>query len=154
HQVSLILPNQEKGIVIPGSGLTVPVGGTGGGLPIGTASTAQSGTTNNASTLFGSPTTVNPTTSTTTSSSTTNNTVTVSFGANFNGNRDLHTFGFDFQTNSNLNGVFLSASPQASNLSKTGGISGTLSLTSFSALAPFTNASGRLNIQACAESLS
>ncbi len=157
HQVALILPNQEKGIVIPGSGLTVPVGGTGGGLPIGstnnTNNSNNTSTTNNASTLFGNPTTVNPTS--TTGTSTTNNTVTVSFGASFDGNRDLHTFGYNFLSGQNqLTGVFLSASPQASNLSKTGGITGTLSLTSLtSSLTPFTNASGRLNIQACAESL-
>src|SRR5262249_21983556 len=126
------------------------------GIPIGTgaaSTTNTTNTTNNASTLFGNPTTVNPTTSTT--SSTTNNTVTVSFGTNFNGNRDLHTFGYDFLSNANqLSGVFLSAGGQASNLSKTGGITGTLSLTSLSSTSPFQNPSGRLNIQACAESLS
>jgi hypothetical protein len=170
QQAALILPNQEKGIVIPGSGLTVPVGGTGGGLPIGGAAgtnttnttnafntsntTNTTNTTNNASTLFGSPTTVNPTTPT--ASSTTNNTVTVSFGATFDGNRDLHTFGYSFLNSANqLTGVFLSASGQSSNLSKTGGITGTLSLTSLNtSTTPFQNASGRLDVQACAESLS
>jgi hypothetical protein len=151
HQVQLVLPNQEKGIVVSGSGLKVPVGGKGGGLPIGgTGTTTQTGTTNTASNVFGSPTTVNPTT-TTTGTSTTNNTVTVSFAGSFDGNRDLHTFLYD---SNKLSGVFLSSTGLSADLATSGGISGTLSLTSLTSVTPQTNASGRLNIQACAEQLS
>jgi hypothetical protein len=155
HQVQLVLPNQETGIVVSGSSLKVPVGGTGtgGGLPLGSTSTAtQANTTNNASTLFGSPTTVDPTaTTTTTGTSTTNNTITVSFASSFDGNRDLHTFQYD---NNQLSGVFLSSSGLSADLATSGGITGSLSLTSLTSLTPVTNASGRINIQACAEQLS
>jgi Domain of unknown function (DUF4382) len=156
HQVQLVLPNPEKGIVVPGSTLKVPVGGTGSGLAIGsttstTSTTSTANTTNSASTLFGSPTTINPTTSTTTGTSTTNKTITVSFASSFDGNRDLHTFVY----NSNqLPGVFFSASGLSADLATSGGISGTLSLSSLTSLTPVTNPSGRINIQACAESLS
>ena len=151
HQVPLVIPNQEKGIVVPGvQSLTVPVGGGSGGLPVGSTTTSTtSNTTNSASTLFGSPTTVNPTTSSTTSAS--NNTITVSFASSFDGNRDLHTFSY---SPANLPGVVLSANPAATDLATTGGITGTLSVTSLPSLTPITSVSGRTAIQACAESLS
>ena len=151
HQVQLVLPNQEKGIVVPGTSLTVPIGGSSGLAAAGAlgGTSTSTGTTNSASTLFGSPTTVNPSTSTTSTSST-NNTVTVSFATSFDGNRDLHIFGYTSGTATT--GVLLSTSPFAADLSKTGGISGTLTLTS---LTNINNPqSNRVAIQACAESLS
>jgi len=155
HQVPLVLPNLEKGIVIPGTSLTVPVGGTSNGAAalgaLGTTST-NTGTTNNASTLFGSPTTVNPTTTTAgTSTTNTNNTVTVSFATSFDGNRDLHIFGYTAD-GAATTGALLSSSAFAADLSTTGGISGTLTMTS---LTNINNPqSNRVAIQACAESLS
>jgi hypothetical protein len=165
HQVELTLPNPEKGIIVTGT-IKVPVGKAstnGVGLPIGT--------TNSASTLFGSPTTINPTTNTTTNTTTTtrtstttnNNTTTVSFAAYFHGDRDLHLFNYPplAQLSSSANastGVLLSASPAATDLSTTGGITGTLSLTN---ITNNTNNpsianpnSGRTAIEASAESLS
>jgi hypothetical protein len=150
HQVPLVIPNPEKGIIVAGANaLTVPVGGTKAGLPIG-ATPSTPGTTNNAQTLFGSPTTVNPTSNTTNTTGTNNNTVTVSFASSFDGNRDLHTFSY---SPANIAGVVLSSDPAATNLATTGGITGTLSLTSVS-VTSLTSVSGRLAIQACAESTS
>jgi Domain of unknown function (DUF4382) len=154
HQVPLILPNWEKGIVVQGS-VKVPVGSV-SSTGIGTTTTTP-GTTNSASTLFGSPTTVNPTTPTTTTG-TSNNTVTASFAANFDGNRDLHAFSYPSGSSASQTGVLLSASPAASDLSTSGGITGTLSLTTITNLSTnpsIANAfSGRTAIWASAESLS
>ena len=159
HTVQLVIPNPEKGIVVPGTGLTVPIGGS-GGLPIGgsTTSSTTTGTTNTASTLFNQPTTVSPTSTTSTTSST-NNTVTVSFAASWDLNRDLHIFALPTPNTSSSSsssssantGVLLSAgSGVSSDLSTTGGISGTLTLTS---LTNITSTSDRVAIQACAETL-
>ena len=90
HAVELTIPNPEKGIVIAGT-LKVPVGKT-NTAGVGIGSTPN--TTNNAQTLFGSPTTINQPTNTPTNSTTNNNTTTVSFGVNFDANRDLHKFNF------------------------------------------------------------
>jgi hypothetical protein len=150
HTVSLVIPNPEKGIVVPGTSLTVPVGG--GGLPIGGTSTSSTttGTTNTASTLFNQPTTVNSTTGTSTTSGT-NNTVTVSFATSFDLNRDLHLFNWNTATTGDV-GVLLSpGSGVSTNLSTTGAISGTLTLTS---LTNIDSVSDRVAIQACAETLS
>jgi len=136
HTVPLVLPNPEKGIVIPGASLKVPVGG---GLP-------TTGTTSTTSTSTTSTTTTGTTTTGTTSS--TSKTVTVSFAANFDGNRDLHLFNYPSTTTP---GAVLSSNPTASDLSTTGGISGTLTLTSLTAI---NSISDRVGIQACAESLS
>jgi len=151
QHVPLVIPNPEKGIIVPAANaLTVPVGGTKGGLPVGTAGTnTDTNTTNNAQTLFGAPTTINQPT-TTTNTRNTNNTVTVSFASTFDGNRDLHMYSY---SPANIPGVVLSSNPASTNLATTGGITGTLSMTSLS-LAPLTSVSGRLAIQACAESLS
>ena len=130
HSVPLILPNPEKGIVVPGASLKVPVGGS-VGLPTGTTSTTGT----------------NSTTTSTTSSST-SKTVTVSFATTFDGNRDLHLFTYP---KSATQGVLLSSNPAASDLSTTGGISGTLTLTSLTAI---NAVSDRVGIQACAELLS
>lgn len=151
HQVQLVIPNPEKGIIVQGvNSLTVPVGGTKGGLPVGTNTTNTTNTTNNAQTLFGSPTTINQTTNTANTANTNNNTVTVSFASSFDGNRDLHTFSY---SSANLTGVVLSSNPSATNLATSGGITGTLSLTTLD-VTPLTSVSGRLAIQACAESTS
>lgn len=131
HTVALILPNPEKGIVVPGASLKVPVGGA--TLPSSTSTTSS--------------TTSTSTTSTTgTSTSSTSKTITVSFAANFDGNRDLHLF--DYPTNTSTQGVLLSSDPAATDLSTTGGISGTLTLTSLTAI---NSISDRVGIQACAE---
>jgi hypothetical protein len=95
YQVPLILPSQEKGIIIRSSGaLKVPLGG--GALPSGNNQSAAAK-------------------------------VTVSFGASFDGNRDLHLFNYD---NNKLIGALLSADALASDLATTGGITGTLSVSS------------------------
>ena len=46
-QVALVLPNPEKGIVVPGGTLTVPVGSASGGVGVGTGTTGTTGTTTN-----------------------------------------------------------------------------------------------------------
>ncbi len=125
HTVPLILPNPEKGIIAAGS-VKVPIGKPSAGIGIGTGT--NTGTTNSASTLFGSPTTINPTSTTTTGTSTNNNTVTASFAASFDANRDLHLFNYPIGSTAQT-GVVLSANPTAADLSTTGGITGTLSLT-------------------------
>ncbi|HEY0339760.1 MAG TPA: DUF4382 domain-containing protein, partial [Steroidobacteraceae bacterium] len=142
QQAPLILPNPEKGFVIPGASLKVPVGNVGVGGIGGSTSTSTS-TTNG----FGSPTT-SPTTTTTSASSST--TTTVSFATTFDANRDLHVFNYTNGT-ATATGVLLSANPTASDLSTTGGITGTLTLTN---LTNYTNISSRVAIQASAELLS
>jgi hypothetical protein len=136
--VRLILPNPEKGIVVPGASLKVPIGG--GGLP-------TTGTTSTTSTT--STTTTTGTTTGTTNSST-SKTITVSFATNFDGNRDLHLFDYPTTVTSSTptQGVLLSSNPAASDLSATGGITGTLTLTSLTAI---NSISDRVGIQACAE---
>ena len=137
--VPLMLPNPEKGIVVPGASLKVPVGGA--GLPT-TGTTSTTGTTGTSTT-----------TGTTSTTSTTSKTVTVSFAANFDGNRDLHLFDYPttIKAATPTQGVLLSSNPAASDLSTTGGISGTLTLTSLTAI---NSISDRVGIQACAELLS
>lgn len=146
--IPLTIPHPEKGIVIAGS-VKVPIGKvstTGIGTPTNT------GTTNSATGLFGQPTTVNPT-STTTTSTTTNNTVTASFAGNFEGNRDLHLFTFPIGSSTPQTGVLLSASAAASDLSTSGGITGTLSLTTITntGASVANTSSGRTAIWASAE---
>jgi hypothetical protein len=157
QQVELTIPNPEKGIVVSGT-LKVPVGkASKTGIGLG----GTSGTTNAATNVFGSPTTITPTTTTSTTSSTTNNnTTTVSFGINFDANRDLHFFTYPKvgTTTTTSTGVLLSANPTASDLSTTGGISGTLSLTNITNVSTnpsiANSLSGRTAIFASAESLS
>ena len=152
HQVALTLPNPEKGIVVPGASLKVPVGGAGLGS---TSSTSTTGTT-------GTSTTSTTGTTTTASTTSTNNTVTVSFAANFDGNRDLHLFNYPAFTSAGVvsgstttSGVLLSANPSASDLAATGGISGTLTLTSTTtSTLNVTSVSDRVAIQASAELVS
>jgi hypothetical protein len=161
RQVPLVLPNPEKGFLIPGASLKVPVGKVGVG-GIGTGSTTS--TTNNTTTnLFGTTTTTPTTTTPTTSTSST--TTTVSFATSFDGNRDLHLFCYanatagscaqsaTGATTGTATGAILSANPTATDLSTTGGITGTLTLTS-ATLLNLNSVSGRVAIQASAESLS
>jgi hypothetical protein len=172
QQVILVIPNPEKGIVVPGGTLTVPIGK--GGLPAGSGTSTTSNTTNQASGLFGQPATINPATSTT---NTTNTTTTVSFASNFDGNRDVHLFNYTGCTaplgtasagapvcgsqaaaTSPAVGVgaMLSSNATASDLSTTGGITGTLTLTSTTTPlgTTITAASDRVAISASAEALS
>jgi hypothetical protein len=161
HQVPLVLPNPEKGILIPGASLKVPVGKVGAG-GIGTGSTSSTaGTTNTTTNLFGTTTTTPATTTPTTSTSST--TTTVSFATSFDANRDLHLFCYVVAstgsctqsatgtTTGTATGAILSANPTATDLSTTGGITGTLTLTS---LTNINSVSDRVAIQASAESLS
>jgi hypothetical protein len=171
HQVALVLPNPEKGIVIPGVSLKVPIGSVGAGAVGGTSTAGTLGTSGIATTGFGATTTGTTTTGATTSTGST--TTTVSFGTFFDANRDLHLFcpagatatGCPVGTNGTptgtTTGVLLSTSPVATDLSTTGGISGTLTLTSLTNTTTtnlttnnLTAISGRVAIQASAELLS
>jgi hypothetical protein len=149
HQVQLVLPNPEKGIVVPGATLKVPIGSNKGGLPL-------TGSTN---TGTNKTSTTSTTTTTTSTASSANNTVTVSFATSFDANRDLHLFNFPAisATTGAISGVtktpgaVLSANPSASDLSTSGGITGTLTMTSLTAI---NSVSERVAIQASAELLS
>ena len=148
HQVQLVIPNPEKGIVASGTSLKVPVGG--GGLPTSSSSTSTTGTTSTTSTTG--------TTTSGTSTSSSNTTVTVSFGTNFDANRDLHLFNYTISGTA-LPGVLLGPNPVATDLATTGGISGTITLTSTSLTSTttptaLTSVSDRVAIQASAELLS
>ena len=173
HQVALVLPNPEKGIVIPGVSLKVPIGSVGAGALGGTSTTGTLGTSGIATTGFGATTTGTTTPTGTTTSSTASTTTTVSFGTFFDANRDLHLFcpagatttscsaGTNGTPTSTTTGVLLSTNPVATDLSTTGGISGTLTLTSLTNSATtnlssndLTAISGRVAIQASAELLS
>lgn len=161
HQAPLVLPNPEKGFLIPGASLKVPVGKVGVG-GIGTSSTTST-TNNTTNNLFGTTTTTPTTTTPTTSTSST--TTTVSFGTSFDANRDLHLFCYVIAssgscaqsatgaTTGTATGVILSANPTATDLATTGGITGTLTLTS-TTLTNLNSVSGRVAIEASAESLS
>jgi Domain of unknown function (DUF4382) len=171
HQVALVLPNPEKGIVIPGVSLKVPIGSVGAGAVGGTSTGGTLGTSGIATTGFGATTTGTTTTGATTSTAST--TTTVSFGTFFDANRDLHLFcpagatatscpvGTNGTPTGTTTGVLLSTSPVATDLSTTGGISGTLTLTSLTNTTTtnlttnnLTAISGRVAIQASAELLS
>ncbi|MGH8324686.1 MAG: hypothetical protein ACRETD_12955, partial [Steroidobacteraceae bacterium] len=141
HQVALVLPNPEKGIVIAGASLKVPVGSAGAGGIGGTSTNATGSTT-------GNTTTTPPATTSTATTSSSSTTTTVSFATAFDGNRDLHLFNYSGGTQT---GVLLSSNPSAADLSTAGGISGTLTLTS---LTNITSVSDRVAIQASAELLS
>jgi hypothetical protein len=173
HQVALVLPNPEKGIVIPGVSLKVPIGSVGAGALGGTSTTGTLGTSGIATTGFGATTTSGTTPTTGTTTSTASTTTTVSFGTFFDANRDLHLFcpagattttcsaGTNGTPTSTTTGVLLSTSPVSTDLSTTGGISGTLTLTSLTNTTTtnlttnnLTAISGRVAIQASAELLS
>ena len=142
HQVPLVIPNPEKGILVTGTSLKVPIGGASLGA-IGTSSTSSTtGTTSTTSSTTG-----------TTSTSSTNNTVNVSFASNFDANRDLHLFNYPLGTTTSQS-VLMGPTPVATDLSTTGGISGTLTLTNLTDNTNINSVSGRVAIQANAELLS
>jgi Domain of unknown function (DUF4382) len=136
HQVQLVIPNPEKGIIVTGTSLKVPVGGASLGA-VGTTSSTSSTTSS----------------TTGTSTSSTNKTVTVSFASNFDANRDLHLFNYPLGTTTSQS-VLMGPTPVATDLSTTGGISGTLTLTNLTNNTNITSASGRVAIQASAELVS
>ena len=143
HQVALVIPNPEKGIVVTGTSLKVPVGG---------ASLGSTGSTSTTGTTASTTSTTTSTTGTTSSTSSTNNTVTVSFAANFDANRDLHLFNYPVGTTT-AQSVLMGPNPVATDLSTTGGISGTLTLTNLTG-GNINSVSDRVAIQASAELLS
>lgn len=128
HQLPLEMLAPESGIGAQGS-LTVPVGG--GALPVATSNSTSNGVSGGSRTLglgANAPPTI------------------VNFAVNFNAATDIALFTYDSQP-----GAVLNAHAQAFDLAKSGGISGTLTLTN---LVNITNASARLNISATAESVS
>jgi Domain of unknown function (DUF4382) len=143
HQLPLELLNPDKGVGIQAS-LSVPVGNIGAAL-----SGSENGTATTATTTTGvgvGSTTAGTTTPTTTSSTTSapNN----QFALNFNGTTDLVQFNYGTPATS---GIMLSSHAAAYDLSKVGGISGTLSLTN---LTGTSGSSGLPAIIATAEVLS
>jgi Domain of unknown function (DUF4382) len=141
HQLRLELLNPDKGVGMQAS-LSVPIGNIGAAL-----SGATSGTT---------PTTTgtgigNTTTGTTTPGTTTSETTSApnnQFAINVNGTTDLVQFTYGTPATS---GVMLSSHATAYDLSKVGGISGTVSLTN---LTGTSGSSGLPAIVATAEALS
>ncbi len=144
HQLPLELLNPDKGLGIQTS-LSVPFGNIGaalgGGLGSSAATTpvATTGTTTGAT--FG--TTPGITTSPTTTGT---STTTSEFALTFDGTRDLTAF-----TYGGASGVLLSSHVSASDLSQSGGIQGTLTLTNFTGL---TSTNGTPGLEVSAESLS
>ena len=124
HQLQLEILNPDNGIGAQGS-LTVPVGG---GLVASSPAATSSSTTS---------------TGTTGGLSTNSNSTIVNFTINFNAATDIALFSYGSQA-----GVVLNSHAQAFDLSKCGGISGTLTLTNLSNI---TNKSARMNIVATAE---
>ena len=131
HQLPLEMLAPESGIGAQGS-LTVPVGG--GVLPVATSNSTSNGSNgvSGGSRTLGLGANTPPTI--------------VNFAVNFNAATDIALFTYDSQP-----GAVLNAHAQAFDLAKSGGISGTLTLTN---LVNITNASARLNISATAESVS
>jgi len=126
HQLPLEMLNPETGIGVQGS-LNVPVGG---GAAVASSPTGTSSTRGAVTTGLGansSPTILN-------------------FAINFNAATDIALFTYGTQSAAVLN-----SHAHAFDLAKSGGISGTLTLTN---LVNITNASARFNISATAESLS
>jgi hypothetical protein len=148
HQLPLELLNPDKGFGIQTS-LSVPIGGVGAsalsggvGTPTATASTTSSpfgGTTSSTST----GTTIGTTTGTTSTSGTS---TTAEFALLFDAASDLTAF-----TYSGVSAALLSSHITASDLSKSGGIQGQLTLTNLTTL---TSANGTPGITVSAESLS
>lgn len=129
HQLPLEILDPANGIGAQGS-LDVPVGG---GLVASTSSTTSTtGSTTSTGTTGGLSTNSSP--------------AIINFTINFNAATDVALFTYGSQL-----GAILNSHAQAFDLSKCGGVSGTLTLTN---LANITNASARLNIVATAETLS
>src|SRR5580700_8626948 len=134
HQLPLELLNPDKGLGIQAS-LSVPIGNIGAAL--GGTSTAAT------SPLASSTTTTAATTTPTTDSGTT---TTAQFALIFDAARDLSAF-----TYGGASGALLSSHVSAYDLSQSGGIQGTLTLTNLTGL---TSANGTPGITVSAESLS
>jgi hypothetical protein len=131
HQLPLELLNPDKGLGIQAS-LNVSIGNLGAAVgAVSSQGTSTTGTT---------------TVATTTASTTSTQTTTAEFGLNFDGVRDLTAF-----TYGGANGVLLSSHVNAYDLSRSGGIQGTLTLTNLSGL---TSANGTPGIEVSVESLS
>ncbi len=135
HQLPLEILNPENGIGAQGD-LQVPFGGA--AAPVASTSTNSTDGTGNStginsgSTGLGLGTNSAPTV--------------VNFAVNFNAATDIALFTYDSQL-----GAVLNSHAQAFDLARSGGISGTLTLTN---LVNITNASARLNIVATAETIS
>jgi hypothetical protein len=131
HQLPLELLNPDKGIGIQTS-LKVPLGSTGGLIPIGTSATTTNTTIGSPATTtspFGTTTgttgTTSPSISTTSTTGSTSTTPTNTFAVALDGNSDLVQFNYSGGTA----GILLSSHDAAYDLSQAGGISGQLTLT-------------------------
>jgi Domain of unknown function (DUF4382) len=150
HQLPLELLNPDKGLGIQAS-LSVPIGNIGAALSGTENGLATNGTTTNGTSTTGvgigvgssAEGTTTPTTSSSTTSAPNNQ-----FALNINGTTDLVQFSYGSPA---ATGVMLSSHAAAYDLSKVGGISGTLSLTN---LTGSTGTSGLPAIVATAEVLS
>lgn len=140
QQLPLELLNPEQGIGIQGS-MTVPVGNLGAAL----GAVSATGTTPTTGTTPVTGTTPTTTNTTTTGSSTT----AASFAIALDGAHDLTPFTYGGA--STPNAILLSSHASAFDLSKVGGISGTLTLTNLSNI---NGNNGSPAIEASAETLS
>ena len=133
HQLPLEILNPDNGIAAQGS-LNVPVGGTtpSANTSSSTSSTGTTGLDTSGAAVIGLGTNAGPTN--------------LYFTVNFNGATDIALFTYGSQIAAVLN-----SHAQAFDLSKSGGISGTLTLTN---IGNITNPSARLNISATAETFS
>jgi hypothetical protein len=151
HQLPLELLNPDRGIGIQ-AGVSVPLGNIGAALGAATAT----GTTTPASTAFTPTTTTTPATSTFGTSGTTgtsSTTTTVNFALSIDGARDLTAFNYGGTSpTSGTPAVMLSSHASLYDLSASGGIQGTLTLTNLTS--NITGASGLPDIQVSAELLS
>ena len=151
RQLPVELLNPNAGIAIQ-TGVSVPIGNVGGALGAATTGTTTTGTTTTGTTAIGTttPTTTPTTTSTLGSSSTT---TTVNFAMSIDAARDLIPFYYAGSSpDTGTPGVMLSSHASLYDLSASGGIQGTLTLTN---LTGYTNTtSGLPDIQASAELLS
>ncbi len=132
HQLPLELLNPDKGLGIQAS-LSVPIGNIGAALGGTSAATT-------------SPLTSSTTTAATTTTTGSETTTTAEFALIFDAARDLSAF-----TYGSASGALLSSHVSAYDLSQSGGIQGTLTLTNLTGL---TSANGTPGITVSAESLS
>lgn len=128
HSVPLEIPDSEQGIAAVGS-LKVTLGG--GAVPVASSATSSTPSLSAGTSGIGLGS---------------NRTTDVYFTVNFNAATDIALFTYGSQP-----AAILNSHAQAFDLAKSGGISGTLTLTNLSNI---THASTRLNISASAETLS
>jgi Domain of unknown function (DUF4382) len=159
HQLPLELLNPDKGIGIPTS-LKVPLGSSGGVIPIGTSSTTTNttlgsstsnpfGTTTGVTGATGTTGATSPSLSTTSTTGSTSTTPTNTFAVALDGNSDLVQFNYSGGTAGGTAGVLLSSHDAAYDLSQAGGISGQLAVTSIT-----TGTAGLPAISVSAQTLS